>query len=70
MHINVSDLMGLPVVHTRLFVDNQKNLIMFETIDKDNQGDTARWRLIFTCDTGKVISDDSSTQQAFSNWTI
>jgi hypothetical protein len=57
MQLFASDMMGLPIMHMSIF-------------DKDNVGDTARWRLVFLYDTGKVYSSDYDTQRAFSYWTV
>ena len=70
MQLFASDMMGLPIMHMSIFDKDGDQFVMFETIDKDNVGDTARWRLVFLYDTGKVYSSDYDTQRAFSYWTV
>ena len=70
MEILASDLMGLPIEHSAITYDSNKPYMMFETIDKDNEGDTARWRLVFSLETGQVYSHNEDTRRTFSYWSV
>ena len=70
MKILASDLMDLPIEHFDVVRDGDDLCMMFETIDKDDEGVTARWRLVFSLSTGAVYSKSHSTMRTFSCWGV
>ena len=66
MEIKASDLMDLPITHQKMMDFG----FMFETIDHDDEGETARWRIVFDYDTGRLISKNTMIIRATSNWSI